>query len=98
MSTLLYFRYAQNFYALLNEDDPMYDEMKDFMTHTLNNARDSGEKVIIIGHIPPGLYSLDHFSEWLNELMVEYSDIIVLHIYGHTHRDHYTLVIEEDPS
>lgn len=84
--------YAQNFYALLNEDESMRYEMMDFMENSLEEARIKGEKVIIVGHIPPGMYSLDDFSLWLNDLMVQYSDLIVLHVYGHTHRDHYTLV------
>ena len=89
------YRYAQNFYALLNEDDPVYYEMRDHMEGVLQAARDSGDKVIILGHVPPGMYSIDGFSLWLNDVMVAYSDVIVLHAYGHTHRDHYTLVCSD---
>ncbi|ELU09883.1 hypothetical protein CAPTEDRAFT_207669 [Capitella teleta] len=88
--------YAQNFYSLLNEDDPVYEEMKVFMKDTLLDAQSAGEKVIVVGHIPPGVFSLDAFAEWLNDVMVQFKDTIVLHVYGHTHNDHYTLFTDPE--
>lgn len=76
----------------MNLNDTVNHEMLDHFTSTLDKAREDGEKVMILGHTSPGLYSLDVFSIWLNEVMLEYSDVITLHVYGHTHRDHYTLV------
>lgn len=89
--------YTQNFYTLLNDETVEYNEMKIWLEDTLEKARDEGERVIIIGHIPLGALTLNSFSEWFQQLVVEYSDIIVLQVYGHTHRDHYGLVRTQFP-
>ena len=50
-------------------------------------------KVILIGHHPPG--SADNLittSRMYIELAREFSDVIVLHIAGHTHFDEFRLV------
>ena len=50
-------------------------------------------QVIIIGHHPPGRSDfIVQFSRWLTDLHLEFSDVIVLHVAGHTHKDEFKLV------
>ena len=50
-------------------------------------------QVIIVGHHPPGdVVSIVQHSRQLTDLSVEYSDVIVLHMSGHTHNDEFRLV------
>ena len=87
-----YFRYTQNFFALLNDETEVYREMVTWMEDTLRLARQENEKVILIGHIPEGRLTLTSFALWYTDLVIEYSDVIVLHMYGHTHSDDFGLV------
>ena len=92
MTMYFMFRYAANFYSLLSEFDPVYLEMQSFLESSLESARLEGEKVIILGHIPVGTSTTVDFSDWFSQLILQYADTVVLHLYGHTHRDFFTLV------
>lgn len=50
-------------------------------------------QVIVVGHHPPGNGDIivSHTRRFV-DAAVEYSDVIVLHISGHTHRDDYRVV------
>lgn len=50
-------------------------------------------QVLLIGHIPPG--DGDNWSEYGQrylQITRHFSDIIVGHLFGHTHMDHFQLV------
>jgi sphingomyelin phosphodiesterase len=62
----------------------------EWFNSTLKIARDSNEKVWIIGHIFPGAGEASGwFDVEYNELVNEYSDIIVAQFWGHSHRDQF---------
>ncbi|XP_064609219.1 sphingomyelin phosphodiesterase A-like [Liolophura sinensis] len=86
--------YLANFYFLLNDRIPAYREQQQFMKDVLAGARQSNEKVIIIGHVPPGDKgsSVMDYGDFYTDLAVNYSDVIVLHLFGHTHHDEFELV------
>ncbi|KAL5004721.1 hypothetical protein ScPMuIL_018177 [Solemya velum] len=86
--------YNFNFYIILNDQIPQFQQMKTFMINTLESARKAGEKVIIIGHIAPG--DLDSTVNWYGDFYVDlvanYSDTIVLQTFAHTHHDEFKVV------
>ncbi len=72
-----------NTWALL---DPSYDiaDQMVWVNATLKNARENGEKVYLIGHIPPGFTDnggSPQMFKWCNtqyyQVFSEFSDIIV---------------------
>ncbi|XP_041357725.1 sphingomyelin phosphodiesterase A-like [Gigantopelta aegis] len=87
--------YTINFYALLNHKTPAYYEQMKFMEETLHDARENNEKVILIGHVPPGDIgnTFLEYGDFFTDLVSAYSDVIVLTTFGHTHFDHFELVI-----
>ncbi|XP_050400269.1 sphingomyelin phosphodiesterase A [Patella vulgata] len=89
--------YTFNFYALLNWKNPTLDAQRRFMKKTLTKAKINGEKVIIIGHIPPGDVpnTFDEYGQFYTQLVTNYSDIIVLQLFGHTHRDQYEMILPD---
>ena len=56
-------------------------------------------QVLLLGHHPPGggdaiVLTTRHFED----LVLEYSDVIMLHVAGHTHNDHYKVVSQSEKS
>jgi hypothetical protein len=71
----------------------------------LDDARSSGRRVWILGHIPPGIgvaatacpstnapFYADAYASTLNALFVKNRDILTLGIFGHEHMDDYRLL------
>lgn len=74
-----------------------------WMTATLSDARKNNEKVILLSHVPPGLFEKYSGLMWFyNEFNTQYvrilqnfSDVITSQIYGHEHTDSYRIL--KDP-
>ncbi|EGG16526.1 saposin B domain-containing protein [Cavenderia fasciculata] len=76
----------QNLYLLADSTNPA--GMITWLVNTLQAAEDAGQKVYIIGHIPPGISDcVDVISQQLYQIVNRYEDSIVASFYGHTHRD-----------
>lgn len=65
-----------------------------WLTQTLQNARQAGEKVWLISHVPPGFHEKFGIGNlWTNftppylAAISGFSDVIVAQIYGHDHTD-----------
>lgn len=77
-----------NFYLFL-EENQQETELQWF-ADTLAAAEENGEKVIIIGHIPPVEAAPSILVDWASvyvSLVNRFSDIIVGQFFGHTHED-----------
>jgi sphingomyelin phosphodiesterase len=100
MNTL--YMYTANFYNVLNHNDRHTEEasqLKDAIVSILLQARNDNEKVIFLGHHVPGNSDfIISQSRWYQELMVRFSDIIILHLSGHTHTDEFRLFKDADGS
>lgn len=100
MNTL--YLYTANFYNVLNHDERHSDEarqLKIAIVDILRQARTDNEKVIFLGHHVPGNSDfIVSQSHWYEELMANFSDIIVLHMSGHTHTDEFRLFNNPDGS
>ncbi|EGC32843.1 hypothetical protein DICPUDRAFT_37701 [Dictyostelium purpureum] len=66
----------------------------EWLNSTLASAALAGEKVWVMGHVPPGYnekYDVFNFHKQFNDEYLfsfgEYADIIPFHIYGHEHTD-----------
>lgn len=82
---------AMNFYLIRNPTDPL--GQIESLRNALQAAEDSGEKVIIIGHIPPGDYTfLQECNKRYNALIDRYQNIIRGQFFGHTHYDEMRLI------
>jgi sphingomyelin phosphodiesterase len=82
-----------NFYTLLNDQTAQYFEQHRWIARTLEAAARNGEKVIIIGHIPPGqVTSLQTYGDFYGQIVSQYQDIIVGQFFGHDHRDQFEVV------
>ncbi|EGC39017.1 hypothetical protein DICPUDRAFT_52947 [Dictyostelium purpureum] len=82
-----------NFYNLL----PTYlkgpNNQSDWMINTLEQAEGNGEKVLILGHIPCTVKSAstDQWCAMYEQVVSQFSDVIVGQIYGHTHYDQFNV-------
>eukprot|EP00340_Litonotus_pictus_P011302 CAMPEP_0170539930 /NCGR_PEP_ID=MMETSP0209-20121228/104313_1 /TAXON_ID=665100 ORGANISM="Litonotus pictus, Strain P1" /NCGR_SAMPLE_ID=MMETSP0209 /ASSEMBLY_ACC=CAM_ASM_000301 /LENGTH=490 /DNA_ID=CAMNT_0010842137 /DNA_START=739 /DNA_END=2208 /DNA_ORIENTATION=+ len=75
-----------NFYLIRDPTDPLHQI--DFLRKTLDEAEKSGEKVFVIGHIPPQIsYHLNECTKRYNVIMERYRNIVRGQFYGHTHQD-----------
>ncbi|CAH1792334.1 unnamed protein product [Owenia fusiformis] len=83
--------YGMNFYNVLNFNSAAYNDSKMFVENSLEAATVANEKVIMVGHHPPGSVE-PTWSKWYNDLMVRYADAVVLQMGGHTHNDHFQLI------
>ncbi len=77
-----------NFYLFLN--DNQQETQLQWLSDTLGEAEENGEKVIIIGHIPPAKAAPSALNDWCNSylgLINRFQATIVGQFYGHTHED-----------
>ena len=78
-----------NFWLYAKNGSPGGPNQTEWLTSTLEAARNSGERVIIASHIPclhsAGVH--DFYCSWVIDLIEEYQDIISLVLAGHTHTD-----------
>lgn len=100
MNTL--YMYTANFYNVLNNDERHSDEatqLKRDIVRILLQARNDNEKVLFIGHHVPGNSDfIIRESRWYQDLMANFSDVIFLHMSGHTHTDEFRLFNNPDGS
>jgi len=75
----------QNWWLLLNTTDPA-DELT-WLINELQTSELLGEKVYIIGHIPPGSNDcLQIWSQNFYRIVNRFESTIVSQFYGHTHQ------------
>ncbi|XP_018912872.1 sphingomyelin phosphodiesterase isoform X2 [Bemisia tabaci] len=85
----------KNWWLLLNSTDPV-KELQWFI-YELQSAEFSGEKVHVIGHIPPGhsdclkVWSRNYYS-----IINRYESTITAQFFGHTHFDEFELFYDEE--
>ncbi|XP_067935933.1 sphingomyelin phosphodiesterase-like [Watersipora subatra] len=85
----------QNFWLLLNVTDPAHELQ--WLVSVLQSAELNGEKVHLLGHVPPGVDDcIRVWSENLNKIIVRYSNTIAGYFLAHTHQDEFELFY--DPS
>ncbi|KAG5893193.1 hypothetical protein JTB14_016469 [Gonioctena quinquepunctata] len=87
--------HTMSWWLLVNNTDPA-NELK-WLVHELQNAEDNGEKVHLIGHIPPG--SSDCMKTWSRNfyaIVERYQDTIMAQFYGHSHADEFELFYDTE--
>ncbi|KAH6927920.1 hypothetical protein HPB50_009963 [Hyalomma asiaticum] len=94
------FCYNFNFWLFVNSTDP--GNQLHWLVGELLDAERVGDKVHLIGHIPPGLPDcLDTWSAMFHRIVERFSDTVVGQFYGHTHYDeaivYYTSVDRSRP-
>ncbi|XP_053122980.1 acid sphingomyelinase-like phosphodiesterase 3b isoform X2 [Hemicordylus capensis] len=70
-----------------------------WLEETLANASKAGEKVYIIGHIPPGFFEKkrgkpwfrEHFNQRYTEIIQKHHGVIVAQFFGHHHTDSFKM-------
>ena len=85
----------KNLWLLLNSTDPA-DQLQ-WLVYELQLAEFKGEKVHILGHIPPG--HVDCVRVWsrnYNKIINRYADIVTGQFFGHTHVDEFQIFYSED--
>lgn len=84
--------YVFNFYSLL-PDHSLADSMFDWAESLLQNARTQHERVLFVGHIPPGREDVnDFYAERYQQLAQQYADVIAVQLSGHIHEDSFEVV------
>nr|API81380.1 venom toxin [Hemiscorpius lepturus] len=79
-----------NWWLLINTTDPA-QQLK-WLVNELQTAEIQGEKVHIIGHIPPGASDcLQVWSQNYYKIINRYNDTIVAQFFGHTHMDEFEI-------
>lgn len=81
----------KNWWLLLNSTDPA--EELSWLVYELQVAELKGEKVHILGHIPPG--HTDCLAVWSRNyyhIVNRYSATVVAQFFGHTHYDEFSLI------
>ncbi|KAH9491716.1 Acid sphingomyelinase-like phosphodiesterase 3b [Bulinus truncatus] len=75
-----------------------------WMEDQLLEAKSNGEKVILTGHVPPGLLHIPEYVEWywpqfktrFMSIILNYSDIITALHFGHDHYDSFKILQSDD--
>ncbi|XP_049599573.1 sphingomyelin phosphodiesterase [Syngnathus scovelli] len=82
----------ENFWLMVNSTDPA--NQLQWLVHVLQASEDKGEKVHIIGHIPPGL-CLGSWSWNYYHIINRYESTITGQFFGHTHFDEFQMFYDE---
>lgn len=82
----------ENFWLLVNSTDPA--NQLQWLVHILQASEDKGEKVHIIGHIPPGL-CLSSWSWNYYHIVNRYESTVTGQFFGHTHVDEFQMFYDE---
>uniref|UniRef100_A0A3Q4AJ71 Sphingomyelin phosphodiesterase n=1 Tax=Mola mola TaxID=94237 RepID=A0A3Q4AJ71_MOLML len=82
----------ENFWLMVNSTDPA-DQLQWLVT-VLQASEDKGEKVHIVGHIPPGL-CLSSWSWNYYHIINRYESTITGQFFGHTHLDEFQMFYDE---
>lgn len=83
----------ENFWLMVNSTDPA--NQLQWLVHILQASEDKGEKVHIIGHIPPGL-CLSSWSWNYYHIVNRYENTITGQFFGHTHMDEFQMFYDEE--
>lgn len=83
----------ENFWLMINSTDPA--NQLQWLTQVLQSSEDKGEKVHIIGHIPPGL-CLSSWSWNYYHIVNRYESTIAGQFFGHTHTDEFQVFYDEE--
>ncbi|MCI4388328.1 hypothetical protein PGIGA_G00084420 [Pangasianodon gigas] len=83
----------ENYWLMVNSTDPA-DQLQ-WLVHILQEAENKGEKVHIIGHIPPGL-CLSSWSWNYYHIVNRYESTITGQFFGHTHFDEFQMFYDEE--
>lgn len=83
----------ENYWLMVNSTDPA-DQLQ-WLVHILQESENKGEKVHIIGHIPPGL-CLASWSWNYYHIVNRYEGTITGQFFGHTHVDEFQMFYDED--
>ncbi|QDZ18343.1 metallo-dependent phosphatase [Chloropicon primus] len=77
--------HVKNYHAFSHEVDAQ--EQLEWLRVTLSDLESTGAKAILIGHIPPGLWSgcWGEYSEVYEEIVSSYTGVIAAQLYGHQH-------------
>ncbi|EDO31208.1 predicted protein, partial [Nematostella vectensis] len=83
-----------NWWLLLDSIDPA--GQLQWLVDTLQESEDNGEKVHIIGHIPPGSSDcLKAFSWNYYSIINRYQSTVTAQFFGHTHSDEFEVFYDE---
>ncbi|KFM77578.1 Sphingomyelin phosphodiesterase, partial [Stegodyphus mimosarum] len=85
---------ALNWWLLLNSTDPTGE--LEWLVTELQMAENKGEKVHIIGHIPPG--EPDCLGVWSRnyyEIINRYESTVMAQFFGHTHKDEFEIFYDK---
>ncbi|KAM7398071.1 hypothetical protein PAMA_006103 [Pampus argenteus] len=82
----------ENFWLMVNSTDPA--NQLQWLVHILQASEDKGEKVHIIGHIPPAL-CLGSWSWNYYHIVNRYESTITGQFFGHTHVDEFKMFYDE---
>lgn len=84
-----------NWWLMINMTDP--NSELDWLMKELQLSEDKGEKVHIIGHIPPGYADcLKAWSANYYKIINRYESTVRAQFFGHTHRDHFEVFYDEE--
>ncbi|KAJ8316809.1 hypothetical protein KUTeg_004713 [Tegillarca granosa] len=74
-----------------------------WLENELEKAKNNNEKVLITGHVPPGitapsniLWMYPQYNKRINQILTAYSDIIVGQHFGHEHEDSFRVYFKND--
>lgn len=82
----------ENFWLMVNSTDPA--NQLQWLVQVLQTSEDKGEKVHIIGHIPPGL-CLGSWSWNYYHIVNRYESTVIGQFFGHTHLDEFQMFYDE---
>ncbi|XP_030684561.1 sphingomyelin phosphodiesterase isoform X2 [Nomascus leucogenys] len=83
----------ENFWLLINSTDPA--GQLQWLVGELQAAEDRGDKVHIIGHIPPG-HCLKSWSWNYYRIVARYENTLAAQFFGHTHVDEFEVFYDEE--
>lgn len=83
----------ENFWLLINSTDPA--GQLQWLIQELQAAEDRGDKVHIIGHIPPG-HCLKSWSWNYYQIVSRYENTLAGQFFGHTHVDEFEIFYDEE--
>lgn len=86
------FYYRMNFWLYQEELERDPDGQVQWLVNELDAAEKAGERVYIIGHMPPGEGDAFHAgSNYIDQVVNRYSTTIAAMFFGHTHVDHFEI-------
>jgi sphingomyelin phosphodiesterase len=80
-----------NFFIYKNSTDNDPGKLIDTTTQVVMAAEKAGERVIILGHIPPRGITTS-WAEAMLDLGKRFPNTIIAHLYGHTHHDEFRVI------